>query len=287
MPKMLVCAALAGAVALGAVGCAGGSKKTVDLGNGNKVSVGNKLPSTFPDDFPIYKGADLQGAVEGEQGGIKGTVATWTTGDALEKVRAYYNDAFSGDPWKQQATGAAGGASYWSTQNSKTGKVGYVSITGGDKVSIIAAVGDNPDQANAGASGTPAVDVTQTDASDASASPNTELPSEVSLPKDYPSSRVPLPPGSRVTLANQVSANGTQSYTIAFYTKDSGEQIATFYKDRLEANGFTQSLQTTAADGVYAAYAENPDGSGGIVTLAVSPGDVPGYQQVALQVTVQ
>jgi hypothetical protein len=72
---------------------------------------------------------------------------------------------------------------------------------------------------------------------------------------------------------------------VTFYSKESVDDLAAFYKEALEGKGYTQSIQTSSADGVYAAYSENEDGSGTIVVLTFSSSDVDGYQQGYLQVS--
>ena len=129
---------------LATAACGGGDDKTIDVGNGDEVTLSNELPGDFPDDFPIYEGADLQGATEGEQEGIRGIVATWTTGDDFEDVRSFYESAFDGGAWKSSGNGNAGGTAWWSLEESDGDQVGYVAVTDGDGVSIIATVGDDP-----------------------------------------------------------------------------------------------------------------------------------------------
>ena len=78
IPALLVATALSA--------CGGGSKKTVDIPGGGKITTSDKLPSGFPDDFPVYNGAKVQGSLSGNSNGISGTSVTWQTGDELSKV---------------------------------------------------------------------------------------------------------------------------------------------------------------------------------------------------------
>ena len=88
-----------------------------------------------------------------------------------------------------------------------------------------------------------------------------------------------------MTTANTVTSNGMQIITIGYYTKESADDVASFYKDELEGNGYTQSVQTSADEGIYAAYSENSDGTGRIVVVTASDGDIEGYVLVVLQVS--
>ncbi len=264
-------------VSLATFACGGGDKKTIDIGNGDNVTIGTDLPDSFPDDFPIYDGADLQGAVQGEQEGISGTVATWETGDDFADVKKFYADALKDGPWKSVGDGTIADSAFWSVENSAGDKQGYIQIADADPTTIIVVVGD--------AAGDLVPDDGADDTDTGSDSGGGELPKAVDLPDDFPSDRVPLPDDIRITNASSVNASGTQSFLVQFYSKDSTDDLAAFFKDGLEGKGFTQSFQTAQDGGVYAAYSENDDGTGAIIAVTVTDGDVEGYRSVFLQVT--
>ena len=278
-----------------AAACGGGGTKTVDVGNGNKVTVGKELPADFPGDFPVYAGADLQGSVQGEQGGITGLAVTWTSGDGVDDVTAFYKDAFSNGPWSSDATGSAAGATYWIVKQKDGNKAGYVSVAGGDKTTIIATVGDDASASGdtggdaTASSGSSSSDSTSSSDSSSSSSNSSsaaaELPPAVALPDGYPSDLVPIPDGARVGNAQSLSANGATTYIVDFHTKDTAKEIGDYYKQQLEGKGFTQSIQTSDANGVYAAYAENPDGTGTIVAISANDGTIEGYREAVVQIT--
>jgi hypothetical protein len=174
-------------------------------------------------------------------------------------------------------------------------QAGYVAVSGGDEVTIIATVGDDPNAQ--GDSSDPDVspddsasaddDSSGDDAtsSDTGSDVSADLPDEVDLPEGFPSELVPVPDGARVTTAQSYSANGTDTFLVGFHTKDSAQDIGEFYKGELEGDGFTQSLQTSDANGVYAAYAEHPDGTGTIVVISANDGSIEGYREAVVQVT--
>jgi len=263
-------------VSLAAFACGGGDKKTIDTGNG-ELTIGDELPDSFPDDFPIYDGADLQSAVEGEQEGISGTVATWETDDDFEKVKKFYDDALKDGPWKSVGDGTIADSAFWSVENSAGDKQAYIQIADADPTTIVVIVGD--------AAGDIIPDSGSDDSDSGSDSGGGELPEEVDLPDDFPSDRVPLPDDIRITNASSVNVSGAQSFLVQFYSKDSTDDLAAFFKDELDGNGFTQSIQTSQDGGVYAAYSENDDGTGAIVIVTVTDSDVDGYRQVTLQIT--
>jgi hypothetical protein len=280
---------LAALVALTAWACGGGDDKT-DLPGGGEVNVSDDLPDEFPDDFPIYDGADFQGAVTGQQGGVEGLVATWETGDDLDDVQAFYDGEFSGDgPWDSTGDGDTGDSAFWSVQNTGDDKSGFVTVASADGTTTIAVVisddlADLPteDDADSGSGDEAPPD------DGGSNSGSADLPAEADLPDDFPSDDVPLPDDIRVTNATSFTTAGVTSFLVEFYSQDSVDALAAHFKDELEAKGWSQSFQQESGDGVYAAYAENPDdATGSVVTVTIAESEVDGYNTVAMTVTSQ
>lgn len=301
---------------LAAVACGGGGDdETIDLGDGNEISVSGDLPDEWPDDFPVYDGADLQGTTTGEQDGITGIVATWTTGDSFDDVVSFYNDAFESGEWSVTLTGSAGGSTYWAVANSDESKAGYVAIADGDDVLISATVGDNPDGASGSGDGDSSSDGDSSDADSSSDDDSTsdsdsssgddgdavtdpsdsdtgdapgsaDLPDEVALPEDYPSDLASIPDGAVVTGAQSYSSNGQDSYIITFFTEDTADEVADAFESEMSSKGYTETLRTSDGNGVYAAYTENDDGTGAVIVLSVNESSsYDGYQEGVLQVT--
>ena len=100
------------AVAVLAVACGGGGSKTVNIPGGGKVSVSDKLPDSFPKDFPVYGGAKVTGSISGSNSGVDGTAVTWDSGDSLDKVKAFYSDAFQSGKWPTNSNGEINGSAY-------------------------------------------------------------------------------------------------------------------------------------------------------------------------------
>lgn len=294
-----------------AVACGGGDdEKTIDLGDGNEITVGDDLPDDWPDDFPVYDGADLQGASQGEQDGITGIVATWTTGDSVEDVTSFYNDEFENGEWSVTLTGNAAGSTYWAVENSDGSQAGYVAVTGngGDDTLITATVGDNPDGSSSGdndgdSSGDDGSSVdgssddgssddgssddgSSDDGSSDSGSGDVELPDAVDLPDDYPADLIALPDGARIINVQSYSANGQTTYIVSFVSEDDVETIGDAIDGSLTSEGYKQGLKTSDGTGFYATYTENEDGSGGIVAVSVNESSsYDGYQEGVIQVT--
>lgn len=287
-----------GIALVASTGCGGGGgEKTIDLGDGGEVTLGTDLPGDFPDDFPIYDGADLEGASQATQDGITGIVATWTTGDDLDDVTAFYTSEFENGPWTSSTTGSAGGSTWWSAEHAD-GKVAYVSVSEADGVTIMAVVGDDPDQASSNDDDTSSDDSSgddsssddsssEDDGSSDSGGGGADLPDEVDLPDDFPTDLVSFPDSLRITTGTSYSANGQATFMVGFYTKDSPQEVADYYESELTGKGFAQSVQTSDSSGVYSAYAENEDGTGTIIVVSANDtGSVEGYYEGVVQVTV-
>jgi hypothetical protein len=295
--------------------CGGGDGDTIDLGDGNSVSVGGDLPDDFPDDFPIYDGADFQGSVQAEQDGISGSASTWTTGDDYDDVVAFYESAFDGsDAWTSSTSGNASGSAYWSVEQDD-GLVAYVAVTGGEETTITAIISDDPNQASSDGSssdddsssddGDSSSDDASDDASDdgssddgssddgsddsasdpSSGSSDVDLPEEVDIPDDYPTDLIQLPDGARVTLAQSYSSNGQTTYMVGFITEKDANEAGDEIDAHLTGQGYTQSVKTTDGSGFYAAYAENADGTGTIIAVSANEGTYEGYAEGIVQVT--
>jgi clumping factor A len=286
---LLVVGLLAASLAL--VTCGGDDDKTIDLGDDGEVTIDGDLPDSFPDDFPIYDDADFQGAFSGEQGGVSGTAATWTTGDDIDDVLAFYESEFADGPWTSTSSGTAAGSSFWIVENSDASKTAYVGVTEGDDVSIVVTVGDNvtdvgdddgsSDGDTDGDADSDSDTDSDTDTGSDGDSGSAELPDEVDLPDDFPGD-VPLADDAHVTTANTIAANGQRLITISYYSQEEIDDLGSLYEDGL--SGYTQSFETSTSDGLYAAYSQNDDGTGATVTITASESDVTGYNQVILQV---
>ena len=111
------------------------------------------------------------------------------------------------------------------------------------------------------------------------------FPDEVDLPDDFPSDRVPLPEDARLVAANSLSSNGELGFALTLYSSDSVDDLAQSYQDKLEGKGYSQTYESSDANGVYAAYSENSDGSGAVVTITVSEGDIQGYSLAVFSVS--
>lgn len=280
-------------IAVAAVACGGGDTKTIKTDNGDvQVSTSNKVPDSFPDDFPVYDGADVQGSYSGTQGDVSGTVVTWTTGDGVDDVAKFYSDAFKSGNWKSTANGTANDTSYWTGESADGNQQFYLVVSGGgdgDKTTIVATAGNLDSSSN---DDTPTSDDTpegeETSASGSSTSTSgdstatsADLPPEQDLGSDFPKDRVPLPSNVRVTSASTISSGGTKSHYVEAYVKDSPENVANYFKTELPNHDWTQALTTESNGEYYATYTGADQES---VTVTVTESEVPGYAKVSMAV---
>jgi hypothetical protein len=281
---ILVLTPLALAAALVA-GCGGGGKKSVTIGD-TKIETGG-LPSGFPKDFPVYTGASFKGAISTTQQGEKGFAATWETGDGIDKVKSYYGDQFGGKSnWAQDSATDTGAGAFYTVHKKEDNKVGFLTIATADgKTAIVVFAGENTSAA--GRSTPPAEKATrESAASGATSTPDTAspLPAEVKLPKDFPSNRVPLPSGARVTSASSFSSGGTSTFIIEFYVKDTPERVADFLKTEFAKHGWTDAVTSTARGNFFVAFT-GENGSDG-ATASIEESDTAGYAHAALSVAI-
>ena len=297
MRKLFLVLAPAMLIGLLAFGC-GGDSKSIKVGD-TKIDLSNKVPSDFPKDFPVYKGADVQGSATGTEKGISGTVVTWQTGDDLDKVKDFYDKAFEDGPWKSSSTGSSGDGSFWIANSADGKKTAYIGTSRrGNKTAIVVTVGDNGDASSDGGDDTPTSSSSKKTAtssgddsssdgedpsSDSSPEP-AELPDEANLSKDFPSDRVPFPSGSRVTSTSSFSSNGAKSYFVEVYIKDSVEHVDDYFKTELKKHGWTDAFASESDGEYFITFTGDSDKEA--VTIAIAQSDTPGYAKASLSVSM-
>ena len=301
MPMLLLAAVVA-------VGCGGGSSKTVKIPGGGEVSVSGKLPDNFPKDFPTYSGAKVTTSYSGKSQGISGTVVLWESGDSLDKVKSFFNDQFAKDAWKSSSDGEVNDSSYWAGENKDGTKSFYAGATRVDnKTTITVTIGDKPKDSssdNTPSSGssktstssgssakktsTPSDSSSDSGNSESTPVPNTKLPAEVKISKDFPADRVPFPKGARVTSSSSFGGSGSKTYAVELYVKDTPENVGSFFSDELPKHNWTSGF-SSESNGEYVetfSGAENATTTEGVTISAAVADDVTGgYTKVSIIVS--
>lgn len=120
-----------------------GKMTFTDSKTGQTVSVGSqKLPDTFPKDFPVYTNATVAGSVSGVQDGKgNGFLVTFATSDGLDKVVPFYTKELASNGWRTTASFNSDTVQTWAV--SKGAMEGSVSITSeNDQTTILVAIGN-------------------------------------------------------------------------------------------------------------------------------------------------
>lgn len=287
-----------------AASCGGGKTKTVSVPGGGKVSVSDKLPDNFPKDFPVYKGAKIVASYSGKQDNQEGFFVSWETGDAVDKVKSFYSDAFDKGPWKSSGTFDSSDSSVLSASNADAKQSATLTISRtGNTTSIGAFLGndaglsnDTPTSGNKTSTtsgGSAADDKTSTaEAKTASAeaqkSPTSSaLPPEAKVSKDFPGDRVPFPGGARVTSSGSFGSGGSKTFTVELYVKDTPENVASFFETELPKKNWTSGF-SSESNGAYVATftSSDPTATSDSVSLTVEASETSGYAKATLLVSV-
>ncbi len=87
-----------------------GKMTFTDPKTGSKVDIGsNKVPDTFPKEFPLYPGAKVTSSLSGAQAGkSNGFWLTLSTPDATDAVTSYYKAQLAANTWTVQQTFTTG-----------------------------------------------------------------------------------------------------------------------------------------------------------------------------------
>lgn len=282
MKRGLLLVTLAGLLALAAA-CGGGEKEVTIPGTDGKVKVttGGELPEDFPDDFPIFKDAELTGTLQGEEGGQSGFFATWETDASVEEVTDFYKEELDKDPWQSAGVfSSTEGTVISFTRADNVDFGGGVTIAENDGTQIVVFLGEGAGLgAEGGAEG-------EEEAPPGEAQPpaEAELPEEVELPDDYPTDIVPIPDDARVTNASSISSGGESSFVVTYLTKDDAESVGDFYEAEGPGDGWSQTGRFSSGGAITISYQNEAEGGSLIVGIQESS-SYEGYTEVSIVLT--
>jgi hypothetical protein len=123
-----------------------GKLSFTDSKTGAKVDIGSdKLPDSFPKDFPVYPGAKITGVLSGsEQGKSTGAWVTLTTADSADKVIAYYKANLKSNGWEEKATYSSGDTTTQTVaKGTMSGTVGITRESDATETEIIIMLSDD------------------------------------------------------------------------------------------------------------------------------------------------
>jgi hypothetical protein len=252
----------------------------------------------------VYKGASVKGSYTGNSNGISGTVVTWETGDSVQKVKDFYDSALKDSSYSSTSSGDTGGSSFWAGESKDGKKAVYVMVTTeNNKTSIIATVGDKPADSSSSSSGSDSSSSSNDDktataeaegsgsssSSGAEKSPTASpLPAEVPLAKDFPTDRVPLPSGARVTSSSSFGSGGSKTFMIEYYTKDAPDKAAEYFSTELPKHGWADSFSSNQNGEYFVTFtsSDTSASSNDGVTVNASASETSGYTKVGLTVSM-
>jgi hypothetical protein len=290
MKRLLLMVGLLSLLAV-ASACGGGGEKKVTLPGGDgevQVTTGGELPKEFPDDFPIFEGANLTGTVTGEQEGQTGYFATWETDASTQEVTDFYKEALDKDPWKTAGVVTTGeGAMITFTRADNEDFGGLVTVSSSDgKTMFVVFVGEGAGVApsNEGDQGEQPTPEKEATPKEEQPSAQAELPDEVALPDGYPSDVAPIPDGARVVEGSSFTTGGQTTVAVNYLTKEDPESIADFYGAEVPGGGWSETSRLSSNGEVFLTY-ENQD-EGSQLVLSISKSDTyEGYTEVAIVLT--
>lgn len=113
--------------------------------SGTQLDPAVSMPSNFPHDFPIYRGARLTQQGQYSSGGKSTWAMTWETLDALEPVGKWYETQFNQGDWTVTFSGSSSN-NYSMTFNRKSnnndgGLLGVSDGSGYTKIDVVFGIG--------------------------------------------------------------------------------------------------------------------------------------------------
>jgi len=280
---------IAAAITFGALSVAcNDSDETIDTGNGD-VTTSRELPDDFPDDFPIYPGAEIESAQTVDSDDAEGHVVTWQSDDDIDDIVAFYDEEFGdGSSWRQVTRVENEGATIYAVTSADESIAGSLSVTPENgNVAIQAIIGresgdDGDPPAPDGGDG----DSEEGGGDDDGSSGSGSLPDEQELSEDFPEDRVPLPDGIRVTSSTSIDSGETSTHVVQFYSAMSADDLRSHFRDELSAQGWTEAFVTEQHGEILAAYSDADSATPGAgVNVLIVESDVEGYRSVTVTVT--
>ncbi len=123
-----------------------GKMTFTDSKTGTSINIGSdKIPDTFPKDFPIYAGMKLLSSMSGtEKQKNTGFWLTFSSPDSFEKVSAFYKTALPKNGWTEDAAYTAGKTSTATINKGKySGSLSITQEENAKETNVIIMLGDD------------------------------------------------------------------------------------------------------------------------------------------------
>ena len=247
----------------------------------NVESVAGRTPPGFPEDFPIYEGAEIYGGYKilAEDGSDLTYITVIGSDDPLDDVYDFYVESLGDDPW--QVEGAQSASEFTGVRFSRPDDAdvgGLVAISRSDldkRTTVIISYQDlTPDSADRPNGRSFALGATK--------------PLPPNFPTDIPIYEGKSGGDSVVTDTAFQRAPGGSSYAVSFLTKDSQDDVISAYRGEFEKKGW-QVVDSESGDSGFQLGIDFADGPSrlvqGTVLADVFDGDAS-YTRVDLLVQV-
>jgi hypothetical protein len=187
-----------------------------------------ELPPGFPDDFPMYRGAEVNASfLLGSEESVRYLIIL-TTSDSIDEIYQYYLGALDEEPWQVEVARSSDsftGMRFSRPDNPDVdGQMGIHRSTLGNKTAVYLTIDDVSSGAQNAVPEKPFV-----------------LGASRPLPDTFPSD-VPIYKGktdSTVVVSQFGRGGGQNNYIVSFVTKDSQTDVMSFYRTEFQKRGWT------------------------------------------------
>jgi len=284
LPSLLIVALMAGLAAAAGCGGGGGSDQEAESaiakllkvgqspGTTNQVFVG-ELPPDLPSGLPEYPGSSLVGSTITTSDAAKTLSVLRETGDPVDKVYAFYEQALDTDPWEIQI----------SSFPAKSAGLQFVNINDANMAGAVIIQSSGDDEGDC------LIFVSIQTASGTATSEPFELEPSKPLPRDWPA-QVPIYPNATITGTAWGRAEGASEWQISFLAQTTPTDVIDFYRTELtnasfvvtdeapqnevSVLSFKNELTAETWNGAVSAqtFADDPSYAQGTVQLSISSG---------------
>jgi hypothetical protein len=207
-----------------------------------------ELPPAFPDEMPLYPGADVISSIVQLQGDDAGYIVVLDTTDSRQDVANYFSEALAEDPWQVEIEQAGRESTVLQFSNIENPDIEGVVLAAESKndqvttifmsVQVVGAASENePEEFDPGQSRP--------------------------LPAGFPADQIPQYPDSIAIETGYQQAPNARQFVISAVTQDDPSDVMQYYRDLFQSNGWTvedapagssslesgEALSFTSADG--------------------------------------
>ena len=216
-----------------------------------------ELPPGFPDDVPVYDGAEVVASTRQFSDGNAAYLVIWDTNDARDDVIAGLRESFDADPWQIEAGNEDRNGSLL-----RFSKIDDIDVTG-----VVLAL-DSKDRDVT----TILVSLQVVSGADDAGDEPFEPPVSRVLPEGFPEGVPQYPEAILIETAYQQAPSSLQ-FAVSLISRDDAADVLSFYRDAFEENGWTVGDGDASDSPLQGAEAITFDGEDGDVSGRIITGD--------------